>query len=358
MEDKYPPPDARSVKIGENADKLPRDEITKEEEKEEDMTIKELKTKRMIKSIMDDIIEAVTSLDMFPDYQGRRRKDGAPHMGTTEGIAWRKKHEASGDYDSLMRKFTAARKVNEKKCKGSGCSKSGNKYEIDTHNILKFCSYENKPFNTQNSNELGGSSANHDIACNHKEEKDIGIEAKSTPSSPDYMQCTLKYNHDEKRWRGSERCKIPKESRDLFIYILKEKELFKNKAPPKNITLEEWHDIKKSDNVWEDHYIYDIPNNTIAELYKFKGCSYIQLGKGYGLYHLGNDRCNFGVPEFNTKQRIRIRIKVHFSKKSDGNCRLAIMASAQPYDIENIEKSPYSLDDISKLPPNLVYQLN
>jgi hypothetical protein len=54
----------------------------------------------------EGIIGRVETADLFPDYQGKRRKDGAPHMGTQEGKAWRKKHEAIGDFEELMQRVT------------------------------------------------------------------------------------------------------------------------------------------------------------------------------------------------------------------------------------------------------------
>jgi len=57
--DIYPPPDDRWVKIGKNAYILPRDKMTKEEKKSLKLKIKKFKTKKVIKSIMDDIINNV-----------------------------------------------------------------------------------------------------------------------------------------------------------------------------------------------------------------------------------------------------------------------------------------------------------
>lgn len=77
----------------------------------------------------------------------------------------------------------------------------------------------------------------------------------------------------------------------------------------RQLTYSKWLLIKKETNKWNDIY-FDIPNDTISKLYKLKCCHYIQISN-CGLYHLGNDICNFDVPEFNITQEMRIRIKVH-----------------------------------------------
>jgi hypothetical protein len=86
-----------------------------------------------------------------------------------------------------------------------------------------------------------------------------------------------------------------------------------------------------------------------------KECQYIQISD-YGLYHLGNDVCNFNVPEFIIEQQLRIRTKIHSSKNKNGFCSISVIASCQPIDIKKLDKSPYSLDSIDMLPPNLLYK--
>ena len=95
--------------------------------------------------------------------------------------------------------------------------------------------------------------------------------------------------------------------------------LFENKIPPfigKKLTHDEWKQIKKSTNVWNDVYI-NTSESIISNLYNAKGCDYIQISDGYGLYYLGNDICGFDVPKFKIIQQIRIRIKIH-SKNRNG----------------------------------------
>jgi hypothetical protein len=76
--------------------------------------------------------------------------------------------------------------------KGSNCSKQGKVYEKSVYDIVKCCTIDNKLFNTQKIDELGGSSASHDLICifNNIE---IPIEIKKC-NTPDWMQCSLKYD--------------------------------------------------------------------------------------------------------------------------------------------------------------------
>jgi hypothetical protein len=253
------------------------------------------------------------------------------------------------DIDNLIDLFDKKLSV-----KGSKCSVEGNKYEKKIFDIVSKCYNKdnNKKFNTQDINELGGSSAVNDIVCNWNDEKDIPIEIKKE-KSPDYMQVSLKYI--DKKYVPTTKNKIPDESKEIFLNLIKDKKIFNNKIPPfliKNITHEEWIKLKKESNDFHDIY-FDCENDTIKKLYSAKKCKYIQISNK-GLYYLGEDICNFNVPEFICDQECRIRIKVHHKKTTKGFAQLSIMMSCKPKLIKNLTKSQFSLDDINKLPKNLV----
>ena len=242
--------------------------------------------------------------------------------------------------------------------KGSQCSVSGNNYEKEIHNICKKCDINHKPFNTQKDKELGGSSSKNDIECNFIEKNNIGIEIKKS-KSPDWMQCSIKYNNKTKNWEATKKGKIPIRCRELFNKLINNINLYDGKIPPfieKSITHEEWINIKKETNEWDDKYI-TIPSDTISRLYQEKGCNYIQISDGYGLYHLGKDICNFGVPLFNIEQQIRIRTKIHTRKNKKGFCNLSVTVACQPKNINKLTPSKYSLDNKDKLPPLLIYNV-
>lgn len=147
---------------------------------------------------------------------------------------------------------------------------------------------------------------------------DIHIEIKKG-NSPDWCQSTIKYI--DNRWT----CNI------------KDIKLFNGNIPKfiiNNITYDEWLNIKKENKDFNDSYI-ECPDTIIRDLYKNKG-----------LYHLGNDICNFDVPEFIIKQKLRIRIKVH-SKNRNGFALLSVIISPKPINIKEIKESLFSLDNIN-----------
>jgi hypothetical protein len=173
------------------------------------------------------------------------------------------------------------------------------------------------------------------------------------------MQCSLHYDNINKRWVGGTRNKIPDASKKLFEDIISNITLFNGNIPPfvvNNITHEEWLKIKKETTDYSDFYI-DCPNDTIKRLYSNKGCSYIQLSEK-GLYHLGDDKCNFNVPDFICEQQIRGRIKIHERKNKKGFCKLSITIACKPKNINNLINSEFSLDNKARLPNNLVYDNN
>jgi hypothetical protein len=93
-------------------------------------------------------------------------------------------------------------------------------------------------------------------------------------------------------------------------------------------------------------------------LYEAKGCCYIQISDGKGLYHLGNDRCNFEVPFFDIPQQIRIRTKIHTKSNKNGHCVLSVTVACQPKNIQTLIPSEYSLDSKDKLPQSLTFIQN
>lgn len=203
--------------------------------------------------------------------------------------------------------------------KGSMCSVRGREYELKCFENIK---HSDKVI------KLGGGSSHEPDICMIRGH----IELKPD-KSPDWGQTTLKW---DSKW-------VP--TNDIFQKYM---DRVKFKPPPflfKNVSHEEWLKIKQD---YSDEYI-DIDEQEIQNFYRKKGCAYIQIKGGYGLYHLGEDPLELNVPEFKLKQRIRIRVKVH----SKTNSQLSVTAAFQPTNITQLEPSVYSLDDKTRLPPNL-----
>lgn len=243
-------------------------------------------------------------------------------------------------------------KVNQK---GSGCSREGKRYELQVYSVVKNCKLNNRQFNTQTKEELGGCKATNDILCSFMEDYDIPIEIKKQ-NTPDWMQCSIKYDEVNKTWKGGCKNKIPEQSKQIFEDVLSTVTLFNGKIPPfmiREITHAEWLSIKKETDDFNDVYI-DCPSSTIKNLYRQKGCYYIQISEK-GLYHLGDDICGFNVPEFECDQELRVRTKIHSRKNSKGFCNLSVTISCKPKNIKSLTKSPYSLDSFDTLPENLIF---
>ena len=171
------------------------------------------------------------------------------------------------------------------------------------------------------------------------------------------MQCSLKYDNNTNKWIGSLKNKIPDNSKKIFENLISSITLFNGNIPPfilNNITHEEWINIKKNTNDYNDYYI-DCPDDTIKKLYAEKKCYYIQISNK-GLYHLGNDICNFKVPEFICEQQLRIRIKIHKKKNNNGYCYMSVIIACQPKNLKELINSNYSLDNCNKLPSNLLFK--
>jgi hypothetical protein len=259
-------------------------------------------------------------------------------------------------------------KLSPSKSKGAKCSVKGKEYELKIHDIVKRCEINGVDFNTQTPSKLGGTGPANDIECNLREEGDIAIEIKKC-KAPDWMQCSLKYDDQSQRWKTNSTSKIPEKSKQIFeslLYFIQDTknnsnsvQIFNNKIPPfmnQNITHQEWLKIKSETCDFNDIYV-TIDSNTIKNLYREKNCQYIQISEK-GLYHLGNDICQFNIPEFNCPQELRIRTKIHSRSNTKGYCNLSVMMSCKPKNIKNLEKSEHSLDSINRLPLNLLYDGN
>ena len=95
------------------------------------------------------------------------------------------------------------------------------------------------------------------------------------------------------------------------LTILNNKSIIPNKLnkPDKQITIK---DKKEDQKNFEDKI--DVPIQALYEYYKSKKCFYIQIGKGFGFYHLEKDIANLGTPQFNAEIKLRFRAKTIHSE--------------------------------------------
>lgn len=87
-----------------------------------------------------------------------------------------------------------------------------------------------------------------------------------------------------------------------------------------------------------------IQGDAIAEHYNQKDVYYIQVG-GKGLFYIGKDILNLGVPKFNPKLEMMVRIRPSGDKKhSDGHVRKTLTLTGE-IRVQSFTKSTHSLED-------------
>lgn len=232
---------------------------------------------------------------------------------------------------------------------GARCTEQGRLYERLVATVCQTIKSPllDIPLNTQDPQELGGCSGKQDIVLNFRRRNDIGMEVKRV--TPDWMQMSICIGEDA-RWTPTAKVRIPLEAQTIFMSYV---HAINFPVPPfltRPITYVEWTNIKQ---MYKDRY-HEVPNDIIARAYRAKNTHYIQVN-GYGLYHTGEDVCGFGVPFFECNQYIRVRCKRHGKRDHTGkHVPSSVMMSFRPQ-LKTLAKSPYSLDSLSRIPPNLGY---
>ena len=237
---------------------------------------------------------------------------------------------------------------------GAACSKSGKAYEALVARLCgRFKSpFMDVPFNTQSIDDLGGCTIIPDVMLNCKSIGDVKVEVKAK-NVPDWIQCSIMPSEQHTHWKAKPRSYQPASVIDMFEKELTAIRLFDGCIPSfltsKQPTHTQW---KLESKLFSDVY-HPIPSDQIAVAYRLRGVHYIQV-KGHGLFHTGIDICNFGVPFLECSQRIRIRCKRHGKKcmLTGKNIPSSVMASFRPV-LSTLHKSPYSLDDKSRMPDTL-----
>jgi hypothetical protein len=123
---------------------------------------------------------------------------------------------------------------------------------------------------------------------------------------------------------------------------------FHGKIPPflqRRMTSQEWAAVKSD---YQDEYVINESLTSVANYYKAKGSSYIQI-EGYGLYKTSEeDPLEFGVPLMECKTSVRIRCKKHKTVPLSMSVMCSII-----YDKASLRSSPICLMDLSKVPPGV-----
>ncbi len=144
------------------------------------------------------------------------------------------------------------------------------------------------------------------IFCHHNMPYNLEIKNEL---KVDYGQKKLSWNK-EKGWSFS----IDDDITRLYVKHVKVLEFIqKKKIIPRRYT-KPLHEITCQDGKADQKAFEDrIPIN-IAALWRYyseKEVHYIQIGRGYGFYHLDKDIAELGTPQFNCDLFLRLRAKYH-----------------------------------------------
>jgi hypothetical protein len=129
------------------------------------------------------------------------------------------------------------------------------------------------------------------------------------------------------------------------------KVLFSGRIPIfmfKNISFNYWLSIKHN----YENISLICPPHALTCIYRDHGYKYIQISEK-GLYHLGDDIYNFGVPKFLCPQRIYFETNV--IRYTDDICKVVPIISCRPTNITKLISSNFSLDSIKTLPQSIKY---
>lgn len=166
-----------------------------------------------------------------------------------------------------------------------------------------------------------GSGTQEDLIFQHHGH-DLSLEIKNNPSDPDWGQCELLPTQSKDGtwvWDFSNKAKSEKakliEYYNQFKFIdgsvgaleyLKNKKLIPNKGriPPQKITFL----LRKEDQKNFEDTKHKISAEAFAKFHEKKS-NYVQIGNGYGFFHINNDPVDLGTVKFDAEFTLRFRAK-------------------------------------------------
>ena len=97
-------------------------------------------------------------------------------------------------------------------------------------------------------------------------------------------------------------------------------------------------DVKDDQKNFEDK-TYTISNDAFVKFYEDKA-DYVQIGKGYGLFHLKEDKAKLGTEQFRGEFILRFRAKRHTTKNFYCYSFFAVLKCKK-----SLRRSRYSLEE-------------
>jgi hypothetical protein len=193
----------------------------------------------------------------------------------------------------------------------------GKTYEIRVRNALR-----NRGIETLD--QTAGSTNAHDVVIVHDGQQ-YGVEVKSKNAT----------EGGQKMFQFRDGCLCMDD--EYFKSLIGDYVPFKGEVPSflkGDKSFETWVNEKHN---FKGEYI-PVGNNAVTRYYENKGSKYIYI-ESKGMYHTGEDPCQFGVPLFLSNTRIRIRCKQHGSSSVPGSV-MASLVFKHP-----MEKSCFVLTD-------------
>jgi len=187
-----------------------------------------------------------------------------------------------------------------------------------------------------------GSGPGTDVVFLHKKKK-YKLEIKNSVTAPDYGQKRLIPYLSGKTWKwdwapGVIDEKITKYYTSIGILdYLNKKNIIPNKYRKKDDTLTH-EDVKEDQKNFEDK-TYEIGKEAFVKFYEDKA-DYVQIGKGFGLFHLKNDKAKLGTEKFEGGFILRFRAKRHTTKNNHCYSFFAVLKCKKV-----LKKSKYNLEE-------------
>ena len=213
----------------------------------------------------------------------------------------------------------------------------GHAYEKKIFKILK-----EKQLLPPGTKKGAGSGPGTDTPFLHKK-KQYKLEIKNSVTAPDYGQKRLIPYQDGKKWRWNWAPKVIDEkitkyyTRIGVLDYLDKKNIIPNKYRKKDgkLTL---RDVKDDQKNFEDK-TYTISNDAFVKFYEDKA-DYAQVGKGYGLFHIKEDKAKLGTERFDGKFILRFRAKRHTTKNFHNYSFFAVLKCKKV-----LRRSRYNLEE-------------
>ena len=173
----------------------------------------------------------------------------------------------------------------------------------------------------------------------------INVEVKA--SDAQYSSMTANFDLNLQEFTLSQQTKfndlINKELESVKKSISEYAKEADSKVWPAKISKEKYNELGSSGKNIQKNIskTFEVPYELISELYNKKDINYINIA-GKGLYYLGKDIYNLGVPKFNPKASATIRVARTATKKGDITTTTRVFPKI---DYKSLEKSPYNLND-------------